>query len=153
MHLHMHPPLVPSSIPCRAAEGRDQPSARRISSLGPVIEGGQPAPSLGDAGRSIWERPVGTNPAAWEPYAGRNATSGIIDVPRGTCASRGGRSTTIMIASAWSTRYENRQTPQQSNENRLILLPIRQAISSVGPHHPCSWLGPAACAASFFLEG
>lgn len=56
----------------------------------------------------------------------------------------------IMRASAW---MKTDRPTQQSNDNRLILLPDHQAISAVGPHDPCSWLGPAACAASFFLEG
>lgn len=86
-------------------------------------------PSLGEAGRSIWECPVGTYPGAWEPYAGTNATSGIIDVARGTCAPRGGCSTTLVITSAWSAGYDNRQ-PQQKHESRLILLPNRQAINA-----------------------
>lgn len=147
------PPLVPSSIPCRAAEGRDQPSARRISSLGPVIEGGQPVPSLGEDRTFNLGTPRRHKPGSMGALRGEECNLRNHRRPSGhVCLSRRAFDD-IMRASAWSTRYENRQTPQQSNDNRLILLPNRQAISAVGPHYPCSWLGPAACAASFFLEG
>lgn len=103
-----HPSYLPPShvVPQRAGI-----SPLRISSLRPVIEGGQPVPSLGEGRANNLGTPRRHKPGSMGALRGEECNLRNHRRPSGhVCLSRRAFDD-IMIASAWSTRYENRQYP------------------------------------------
>ena len=102
LHLHMH---LSSHSP-----SRDQPSARTNKLAGNRwLRAGRAMPSLDEG----WYGSILGTPRRHVPGSmgsptrgggGSNATSGINDVPRGTCTPRDKSSTTLLMTSAWSNQ-------------------------------------------------